>query len=54
MRACTYSAAKAFGTSTDLLAGVNGVIQRIAAHDSSNCGGPEILNGGATFKVHCA
>ena len=40
VQACSYSAAHAFGTSTDLIAGVPGIIQRIAAHDTYNCGNP--------------
>lgn len=33
VQACTYSAAHAFGTSTDLLAGVPGRIYGVSAHD---------------------
>lgn len=39
VQACSYSAAHAFGTSTDLIAGVPGTIQRVVTHDSYNCAG---------------
>ncbi len=53
LRACTYCAAHAFGCSTDLRAGVNGIIHDAAADDGYHCDNWE-GRGTSSFKVHCA